>query len=50
MSEFGRLWKQQNNMLCTERCQSLQSVELEVGHNTDAEGEEEDEAVLANLT
>ena len=36
-------------MLCIERCQSLQSVEPEVGHITDEEGEEE-EAVLASLT
>ena len=39
MSELGGLWTQGNNSTCTEKCQSLQSVE--VGHYTEEEEEEE---------
>ena len=37
MSEFGRLWKRQNNPACTKKYVSLHNVE--VGHSTKEEKE-----------
>ena len=38
MSEFGGLWKHQNNPACTKKCQAQSLQNVEVRHYTEEEG------------